>query len=300
MKWVVVALFLLCVAYVHQRGRVRHSFFGQLFDHSGFLAPINVFMYAFSRVPSKPYLDSGDFPELAVLDQHWQTIRDEGERLMEASRIKAPDQHNDAGFNSFAKVGWKRFYLKWYEDAHPSARTLCPQTTEILSRLPTVKAAMFAELPDGAKLNAHRDPYAGSLRYHLGLATPNDDRCNITVDGEVYSWRDGQSVVFDETFIHEAENRSGRNRLILFCDVARPMKYRWAQAVNDWIGAHIVTAAASPNEAGDKTGLINRLFVISHVAGQQRRRLKRWNKTVYNLTKIALIAAVVAAFVFLI
>ncbi|MGT2494830.1 aspartyl/asparaginyl beta-hydroxylase domain-containing protein [Cupriavidus basilensis] len=31
--------------------------------------------------------------------------------------------------------------------------------------------------------------FAGSLRYHLGLATPNDDRCFIEVDGERHSWR---------------------------------------------------------------------------------------------------------------
>ncbi|MGK3430104.1 hypothetical protein ACSLO7_30610, partial [Klebsiella pneumoniae] len=36
-------------------------------------------------------------------------------------QIKAADKYNDAGFNSFFKTGWKRFYLKWYEDAHPSA-----------------------------------------------------------------------------------------------------------------------------------------------------------------------------------
>ncbi len=65
---------------------------------------------------------------------------------------------------------------------------------------------MFAELPVGGVLNPHRDPYAGSLRYHLGLITPNDDRCYIDVDGERYSWRDGQGVVFDETFIHTARN----------------------------------------------------------------------------------------------
>lgn len=51
---------------------------------------------------------------------------------------------------------------------------------------------MFATLPDGSRLPRHRDPYAGSLRFHLGLATPSDDRCFIEVDGQRYSWRDGE------------------------------------------------------------------------------------------------------------
>ena len=49
---------------------------------------------------------------------------------------------------------------------------------------------MFAELPPDGQLNPHRDPFAGSLRYHLGLSTPNDDGCHIIVDGEPYSWRE--------------------------------------------------------------------------------------------------------------
>ena len=35
--------------------------------------------------------------------------------------IKRSEQLNDVGFNSFFKTGWKRFYLKWYDDSHPSA-----------------------------------------------------------------------------------------------------------------------------------------------------------------------------------
>jgi aspartyl/asparaginyl beta-hydroxylase (cupin superfamily) len=34
--------------------------------------------------------------------------------------------------------------------------------------------------------------------------TPNDDRCFIEVDGIRYSWRDGEAVIFDETYIHWA------------------------------------------------------------------------------------------------
>ena len=299
LKWFLLALFVLSVVYVHMRGRVRHRFFRQLIDHSGLLAPLNVLMYAFSKVPNEPYIATRSFPDLAELERHWPTIRDEGVQLMREASLRAPDRHDDAGFNSFAKAGWKRFYLKWYDQAHPSAARLCPQTTALLRDLKSVKAAMFAELPVGAVLNPHRDPYAGSLRYHLGLVTPNDDRCYIDVDGERYSWRDGEGVVFDETFIHTARNDAGSDRLILFCDIERPMRWRWAQAVNHWVGRHLVAAASSPNEAGDKVGVINRLFFISHTAGQWRRRFKRWNEPVYQLTRVALVAAVVGLFVWL-
>ena len=293
----VVALYLACILVVHFRGRVRHSFWGQVFDHSGLLAPVNVFLYAFSAVPNKPYISQSHFPELEPLREHAAAIRDEGLALMAHARMKAPDQKDDAGFNSFAKSGWKRFYLKWYGDAHPSAQRLCPRTTELLAAIPNVSAAMFATLPPGAVLNPHKDPYAGSMRYHLGLVTPNDDGCYIEVDGEPYSWRDGEGVIFDETFVHTAENRTDVERLILFCDVARPMRFGFARRFNQWFGRHVVAAASSPNEPGDRTGLINRLFFLSDRAGQLRRRFKAWNRTVYKATKAGLAVVLVAALV---
>ncbi|MYN09594.1 lipid A hydroxylase LpxO [Pseudoduganella aquatica] len=299
MKLALVSFYLLAIFHIHFRGKVRLPFMRQLFDHSSFMAPINLFMHVFSKVPSKPYLSLDQFKELEPLQQNWQIIRAEAENLLALKKIKAAEQNNDAGFNSFFKNGWKRFYLKWYDASHPSAEQLCPQTYALLKGIPTVKAAMFAELPPGGKLNPHRDPFAGSLRYHLGLATPNDDRCFIDVDGERHSWRDGQGVMFDETYIHWAINGSESDRIILFCDVERPMRYRWAQAINRWLGRTMMTAAASPNEQGDQTGLVSKLFKVSYVAGQYRRRYKAWNKTAYKLTKFGLIIGVAAAIILL-
>ncbi len=297
MKWVVVGFYILSILHIHFRGRVRLPFRRQIFDHSSFMAPINIFMHKFSKVPNTPFIPVSEFPELARLQENWPIIRAEAENLLALKKIKAAEQNDDAGFNSFFKNGWKRFYLKWYDASHPSAERMCPQTYALLQSIPSVKAAMFAELPPGGKLNPHRDPFAGSMRYHLGLATPNDDRCFIDVDGERHSWRDGQGVVFDETFIHWAINGSESDRVILFCDVERPMRYRWMQAFNRWFGRTVMTAAASPNETGDQVGLVSKLFRISFYAGQYRRRFKAWNKTAYNITRVLLVIAL-AAFIY--
>ncbi|TFV99566.1 lipid A hydroxylase LpxO [Oxalobacteraceae bacterium OM1] len=299
MKWTIVALYFLSILHVHFRGRVRLPFFRQLFDHSSFVAPLNTFMHLFSRVPSTPFYATSEFPELRELEQHWEMIRDEAVALSNLQKIKAAEKNDDAGFNSFFKNGWKRFYLKWYDASHPSAEQFCPQTVALLRRIPTVKAAMFAELPPGGKLNEHRDPFAGSLRYHLGLVTPNSDACFIEVDGKRYSWRDGKAVIFDETYIHWAQNGSQSNRIILFCDIERPMRYGWAQRLNKWLGRTLMTAASSPNETGDQTGGINKLFRFVWLMGQYRRRFKRWNKTVYQITKVALIVGVALAIYYL-
>lgn len=299
MKWMLLFIYVSAVTYVHFRGKLKLVFWRQFIDHSGLMAPINVFMYTFSKIPTTPYLNKDMFPELAVLSDNWESIRDEAINLRDQDHIQAAQQNNDAGFNSFFKSGWKRFYLKWYDASHPSASTLCPKTFALLQKIPTVKAAMFAELPPGATLNPHRDPYAGSIRYHLGLSTPNDDACYIDVDGERYSWRDGKCVIFDETYIHEAHNNTNVDRIILFCDVERPMQYRWAQAINRFLGDTLITAASSPNTSDDQTGIFNKLFKYVWVVGQYRKKLKRWNRNVYKITKITLILSVLALIIYL-
>ena len=295
----IIALWLGSITYIYFRGKVRLSFFRTVFNHTALLAPVNAFMYLFSAVPARPYISDTGIKGLAALDENWQVIREEAAGLAQAERIRAAANNDDAGFNSFFKTGWKRFYLKWYDAEHPSAAELCPRTVALLRGIPEVKAALFAVLPPGAKLNPHRDPYAGSLRYHLGLNTPNNDGCFIEVDGERYSWRDGQSVVFDETYIHWAENTTNQTRTILFCDLERPLKYSWATRFNRWFSRVVMTAAASPNQEGDQVGLVSRLFRVSHTVGQYRRRLKRWNRTVYQLVRAALVIGFIALIVFI-
>lgn len=292
MKYIVLLLLMICALYIHYRGRVRFGFWRQLADHSTFVAPMNVFMYLFSAIPLTPFLRPEELPELRELRHHWRMIREEGLALLEQREIKVADKYNDAGFNSFFKTGWKRFYLKWYEDSHPSAVALCPRTTALLRTLPSVKAAMFAELPDGSRLPRHRDPYAGSLRYHLGLMTPEDERCFIEVDGQRHSWRDGGDVLFDETYIHYAENLSGRPRLILFCDIERPMRYRWAQAVNHWLGRHLMSAAVAPNSDTDRTGAVNRAFKYIYAVRKAGKYLKKKNRAFYYLVKWVLFGGI--------
>jgi beta-hydroxylase len=294
-----IGLYVLAVStvYVHFRGRERLRLGRQLGDHSTYLAPYNVLMYAGSAVPNRPVIPLEEFPELAKLNENWQTIRDEAVRLFDEGFIRAAAKNNDWGFYSFFKSGWKRFYLKWYDDFLPSARALCPQTVELLNSIPNVHGAMFAMLPPGGKLGAHRDPFAGSLRYHLGLVTPNSDKCRILVDGVPYVWRDGEAFMFDETFIHSAENATETNRIILFCDVERPMKYSFMTAMNRWVSHHIVKASATQNVDGEQVGVLNKVFGRLYEVHLFGRRIKEWNRRVYYALKYSLTFALLGLIV---
>ena len=293
-QFVILYLFAASATYVHFRGKMKLRLGRQLADHSTWLAPYNVLMYMFQAVPNKPVHAVSSFPELAPLRDNWQTIREEALNLFDEGRIRAAANNTDWGFHSFFKSGWKRFYLKWYEDALPSAVALCPKTVALVNAIPNVHGAMFAMLPPGAKLGAHRDPFAGSLRYHLGLKTPNSDDCFIIVDGEKCVWRDGEAIMFDETFIHTAENRTDQNRIILFCDVERPMTFGFMRSMNRWVSKHIVKASSTQNEEGEKVGVINKLFSQIYSVHSLSRRMKAWNYHAYYAVKFTLVALVVA------
>jgi beta-hydroxylase len=291
-KFIFFYILIISTVIIHYRGKMRYKFFRQLTDHSTFMAPINVPMYALSGVENQPYIKTTAFPQLKLLKDHWQTIRDEAILLEREELIKGSDKYNDVGFNSFFRRGWKRFYLKWYDDFHPSAKKYCPQTIELIKQVPEIKAAMFAVLPAGSELLQHRDPYAGSLRYHLGLITPNSEACNIVVDGQPYHWKDGEDVLFDETYIHYAENKTDMDRLILFCDVERPVKTWFGRGWNKFFGWFIMAAAASPNMGDDKTGNINKVFRYIYSIRLVGKKLKAYNRNLYYAVKYALMALI--------
>lgn len=285
----ILLLFVLCAIYVQTRGKVGHDkLTRRLSDHSNLFAPINCLFYFTSSIRNTAFVDPDLFTELNVLQENWQLIRDEALALDEQSAISASEDLDDIGFNSFFKTGWKRFYLKWYGVDLNSAQRLCPETFDILADIDSVKGAMFAMLPPGARLVRHRDPYAGSLRYHLGLVTPNDDDCYINVDGETYSWRDGEAVMFDETYLHYAENQTESNRIVLFLDIKRPVQYAWVDKFNSFFSRIMLGASATKNMPGDKVGLINRAYAPIYKVREVGKRVKAWNRPFYYMAQYAI------------
>ncbi|KTB54476.1 aspartyl beta-hydroxylase [Pseudomonas viridiflava ICMP 13104] len=274
-KALILMLFLGSTLYVHLRGRARLPLLRQFVNHSALFAPYNALMYLFSRVPSEPYLDRSKFPELDILKDNWETIRDEAMHLFDEGYIRAAEKNNDAGFGSFFKKGWKRFYLKWYDKALPSAEALCPQTVALVNSIPNVKGAMFALLPGDSHLNPHRDPFAGSLRYHLGLSTPNSDACRIFVDGKEYAWRD--------------KNETTQTRVILFCDIERPLSNRFMTRVNRSVSAFLGRATAPQNLDDERVGGINQAYAFSKrfsdTFSGKVKQFKRANPKAYRVLR---------------
>lgn len=297
---VAVVVFALIVAFVvgsmvyvgRFRGNEHYQNFGE-YIRKGWpiFSPLNCLLYLFTqRRARRPIMQREQFPELQVIQDNWQTIRKEAlglyeDRVFDQTSDPNSNSYYDVGFRSFQKYGWSKFYLKWYGTKHHSAQASCPETLKILDQVPSVNGAMFSILPVGSKLTRHADPVACSLRYHLGLATPNDDRCYINIDGHDYSWRDGDDLLFDETYLHYAHNDADDYRLILMCDVERPT-WLLGRVIN-FFYKQLMRLSVVPNMEGDQRGFANNLFARVSPALARVRELKQTNKRRYLTIKYA-------------
>lgn len=295
------------ITYVYlYRGKARYENLGEYLRKGWpIFSPLNCLLYMFTQSKARhPIINLDNFHELDEIQNNWEVIREEvvnlyRQRYFELTKKPGSQAFYDIGFRTFFKYGWSRFYLKWYGYTHDSAKKLCPNTVRILEQIPSVNGAMFSILPVNGQLTRHLDPLACSLRYHLGLDTPNSDDCFINVDGVSYSWRNGKALLFDETYPHYARNDSDQYRLILMCDVERPMNFL-GRFINFFYKG-LMRLTVVPNIEGDKRGFANILFSGLAPVNQKLKALKQTNKKLYllikytiNLTLILLAFAIIA------
>ena len=79
-----------------------------------------------------------------------------------------------------------------------------------------------------------------------GVSVKRNSSVTVTANGQSKTFKDGEGVIFDETYVHTAENRTPMTRIILLCDIERPLKNRVVRWINHVIGHGMVRAGASP------------------------------------------------------
>ncbi len=291
MTIVLIALFvyIACIVFVRRRNKEPFELTRQLSDFSTFMVPFNIPAYLLSKIPTTAFLGKQHFPAVSVLEDNWEIIRDEALALYRDGHIAIKD---DLPASSFYKDNrWTSFYLKVYDSDIPSARELAPKTLALIEQVPGMNLALFACLNPGKKLNGHHDPFAYTVRYSLGLSTPNSDECGLVVNGEDYKWADGESVLFDETYLHRAYNRSDQPRIILMTDIDRPLKFKWVEKFYYAFGRFFNGLFSIDNLDSSKSGLGNKLGKYLNSYKAALKRFKRWNKPLYVATKLLFIFA---------
>lgn len=176
-----------------------------------------------SLIGNEPFYKNSLLETTRILQKNWKVFRDEALSTYKSyTTIKEDQFFNDITDN---ETEWTKLYIKWHSDIDPIARKNCPKSCKLIDNLPDVKIAMFSVLSPGAYIKPHEGPYKGCLRYHLGLSTPNSEDCYIVVNNIKYSWKDGEGVIIDDTYTHWVKNDTDKTRIILFCDIVRPMNF---------------------------------------------------------------------------
>ena len=188
------------------------------------------FLY-FPDLPPAPYLDRSLFSWIEALEARTGAIRQELLQLLpsEAGRervftTEAVEQQNLRGLKS--PPSWNGYYFYRHGERRDDNCTACPATASALGLLPLSHVrdhgpeVLFSVFTAGTHLLPHRGVTNTRLVGHLPLLVPPD--CALNVGGEVHEWREGRAVVFDDTYEHEAWNRSDRTRVVLIFDLWNP------------------------------------------------------------------------------
>jgi beta-hydroxylase len=172
------------------------------------------------------------FPNHIHLKKNWKKIREEALDLIKKNKISSieGDVFFEKEVTSDGK--WNKYYIKWYNPIDKIVEEECPFTCNLINSLPEIQLAMFSILEPNAHIKSHEGPFKGCARYHLGLSTPNSEECFISVDNKKYHWKDGEDVLFDDTFTHFVHNNTDKTRIVLFCDIKRNFKNPLVNLIN--------------------------------------------------------------------
>lgn len=185
-----------------------------------------------------PWYDRAAFPEiyraLADIEAQTDAIREELLALLEDEAgvepyIDMPERAPAAPVwrELNRSPRWRTYHFHRHGTPVAAHHARCPRTAAALAALPLIRIpehapeAMFSLLAPNTAIPAHTGVMNGRLTAHLPLIVPPD--CGaLKVGGEARCWEEGRCIVFDDSFVHEAWNRSDRLRAVLIFDLWHP------------------------------------------------------------------------------
>lgn len=188
------------------------------------------FLY-FPDLPARPYLDRGGFEWIDTFEAATDAIRAELLHLLGSEqgreRVFTSDELERVNLKGLKGApSWNGYYFYRHGVRRADNCAACPKTAQAMDVLPLCRVvehapeAFFSVFTPGTHLLPHRGVTNTRVVGHLPLLVP--DNCALSVAGEVHAWQEGQVVVFDDTYEHEAWNRSDRSRVVLIFDLWNP------------------------------------------------------------------------------
>lgn len=186
------------------------------------------FLY-FPGLPSTPFFERSQLPFASMLEAQAPVIRSE---MLEAiaDPTKVGPFHGSLTQQQrelLTRGAWDaQFFFKDGERI-ASTHEACPATSAALAALPLDHVpghgpeVCFSIMRSGAHILPHSGVTNTRSVVHLGLVVPPGCALSLRAVGQV-EWQEGACLAFDDTYEHEAWNRSDRTRVILLCDIWNP------------------------------------------------------------------------------
>jgi aspartate beta-hydroxylase len=182
------------------------------------------------RIDGPPVLDlARDFPNGRALVRDWAIIRAEAEavarRIADVPRFHEimPEQ---ASISANDGRDWRMFIMKAYGIENRRNMAACPRLAAMVRAAPEILSASFSVLGPRKHIPEHRGPIRGILRFYMALIMPKTPggapAAVLKVAGVEHRLEEGQYLLWDDTFPHEAWNGSDEVRVVLSLDVWRP------------------------------------------------------------------------------
>ena len=121
---------------------------------------------------------------------------------------------------------WNGYYFYRHGERRNDNCDRCGRTAAALDSLPLCRIrghgpeVLFSVFTAGTHLLPHRGVTNIRVVAHLPLIVP--ENCQLVVGGKPHRWQEGRVVVFDDTYEHEAWNRSDDTRVVLIFDLWSP------------------------------------------------------------------------------
>lgn len=188
------------------------------------------FLY-FPDLPPSAYLNRALFPWIGQFEAQTGAIREELLRLLQSEQghervFTTEDVERQNLRGAVGAPSWNGYYFYRHGARRDDNCASCPATTTALESLPLCRVrehgpeVLFSVFTAGTHLLPHRGVTNTRVVGHLPLIVPED--CVLKVGGEIHGWQEGRVVVFDDTYEHEAWNRSKETRVVLIFDLWNP------------------------------------------------------------------------------
>jgi ornithine lipid ester-linked acyl 2-hydroxylase len=178
--------------------------------------------FEFTDKNPKFFYDPADFSFLHPLVSNFNVIREE---LLDLIRQGPEDQWMNTfpHYVSSDKLkAWKVFSFIFFYMKLPVHAALCPKTAEFVYNIPEILSCDYSYLNAHTHVKPHKGYSRMVLRCHLPLIVPDKELCALRVGNEVRHWTEGELMIFDDSFEHEAWNKTNEKRVVLMFDIPNP------------------------------------------------------------------------------